>query len=125
MAFHQLLVIPVATNFLNTLILNLVQLLLSCFIPHGLLLWYSTLGSVHRQSKFLIEELSYTCMHFMNGNWGEPGQAPHCKVAGSNLTCRDDSKTRWRLHSVDLTSTGLSSLDQNIIHSPVARVVYG
>ena len=49
----------------------------------------------------------------------------HCKVAGSNLTCRDDWKTRWRLHSVDLTSTGLSLPDQNIIHSPVARVVYG
>ena len=27
--------------------------------------------------------------------------------------------------SVGLTSTGLSSLGQNIIHSPVARVVYG
>ena len=49
----------------------------------------------------------------------------YCKVAGRNLTCRDDWKTRWRLHSVDLTSTGLSSLDQNIIHSPLARVVYG
>ena len=49
----------------------------------------------------------------------------HCKVAGSNLTCRDDLKTRWWLHSVDPTSTGLSSLGQNIIHSPVARVVYG
>ena len=49
----------------------------------------------------------------------------NCKVAGSNLTCRDDWKTRWRLHSVDLTSTGISSPGQNVIHSPVARVVYG
>ena len=49
----------------------------------------------------------------------------YCKVDGSNLTCRDDWKTRWRLHSVDLTSTGLSSPGQSIIHSPVARVVYG
>ena len=49
----------------------------------------------------------------------------YCKVAGSNLTCRNDWKTRWRLHSVDLTSTGISSLGQNIMHSPVARVVYG
>ena len=49
----------------------------------------------------------------------------YCKVAGSNITCRDDSKTRWRLHSVNPTSMGLSSLGQNIIHSPVARVVYG
>ena len=49
----------------------------------------------------------------------------YCKVAGSNLTCRDDWKTRWRLHSVGLTSTGLFSPSQNIIHSPVARVVYG
>ena len=49
----------------------------------------------------------------------------NCKVAGSNLTCRDDWKTRWPLHSVDLTSMGLSSPGQNIIHSPVARVVYG
>ena len=48
----------------------------------------------------------------------------HCKVAGSNLTCRDDWKTRWPLHSVDLTSMGLSLPGQNIIHSPVARVVY-
>ena len=36
-----------------------------------------------------------------------------CKVAGSNLTCRDDSKTRWRLHSVGPTSSRLSSLGQN------------
>ena len=51
----------------------------------------------------------------------------YCKVAGSNLTCRDDWISRWRLHSVGPTSTGLSSLGQNIIHSPhaVARVVYG
>ena len=49
----------------------------------------------------------------------------HCKVAGSNFTCRDDSKTRWQLHSVGPTSMGLSSLGQNIIHSPVAKVVYG
>ena len=48
----------------------------------------------------------------------------YCKVAGSNLTCRDDSKTRWRLHSVGPTSMGLSSLGQNIIHSSIARVVY-
>ena len=34
----------------------------------------------------------------------------YCKVAGSNLTCRDDSKTRWWLHSVGPTSTRLSSL---------------
>ena len=40
-----------------------------------------------------------------------------CKVAGSsNLTCRDDWKTRWRLHSVGLTSTGVSLPGQNIIH---------
>ena len=50
---------------------------------------------------------------------------PYCKVAGSNLTCRDDSKTRWQLHSVDPTSTRLSLLGQNIIHSSIARVVYG
>ena len=49
----------------------------------------------------------------------------HCKVAGSNLTCRDERISRWRLHSVGPTSTGLSSLGQNIIHSPVARVVCG
>ena len=49
----------------------------------------------------------------------------YCKVAGSNLTCGDDWKTRWRLHSVDLTLTGISSPGQNVIHSPVARVVYG
>ena len=30
-----------------------------------------------------------------------------------------------RLHSVGLTSMGLSSPSQNIIHSTVARVVYG
>ena len=48
----------------------------------------------------------------------------YCKVAGSNLTCRDDSKTRWRLHSVDPTSTGLFSLSQNIIHSSITRVVW-
>ena len=29
-------------------------------------------------------------------------------------------KKRWRLHSVDPTSTGLSSLGQNIIHSSIA-----
>ena len=40
----------------------------------------------------------------------------YCKVAGSNLTCRDDWKTRWRIHLVDPTSTALSSLGQNIIH---------
>ena len=40
----------------------------------------------------------------------------NCKVAGSNLTCRDDWKTRWRLHSVGLTSMGVSSPGQNIIH---------
>ena len=34
----------------------------------------------------------------------------------------DDLKTRWRLHSV---ATELSLLGQNIIHSPVARVVCG
>ena len=39
-----------------------------------------------------------------------------------NLT---DSKTRWRLHSVDPTPTGLSSPGQDIIHSPVAIVMYG
>ena len=39
----------------------------------------------------------------------------YCKVAGSNLTCRNDRISRWRL----------TSLGQNIIHSPVARVVYG
>ena len=33
--------------------------------------------------------------------------------------------SRWRLHSVGPTSMGLSSLGQNIIHSPVARVVHG
>ena len=49
----------------------------------------------------------------------------HCKVAGSNLTCRDDRISRWRLHSIGPTSTGLSLLGQNIIHSLVARVVYG
>ena len=53
------------------------------------------------------------------------GNIPHCKVAGSNLTCKDDRISRWRLHSVGPTSTGLSLLGQNIIHSPVARVVYG
>ena len=37
----------------------------------------------------------------------------------------DDWKTKWQLHSVDLTSTGLSSPGKNIIHSPVARVVRG
>ena len=47
----------------------------------------------------------------------------YCKVAGSNLTCRDDGISRWWLHSVSPTSMGLSSLGQNIIHSPVARVV--
>ena len=47
----------------------------------------------------------------------------NCKVAGSNLTCRDDSKTRWRLHSVDPTLTGLSLLGQNIINSSIAIVV--
>ena len=46
-------------------------------------------------------------------------------VATLHCTCRDDSKTRWQLHSVGPTSTGLSLLGQNIIHSPVARVVYG
>ena len=51
--------------------------------------------------------------------------ARYCKVAGSNLACRDDGISRWRLHSVDPTSTGLSLLGQNITHSPVARVVYG
>ena len=44
----------------------------------------------------------------------------YCKVAGSNLTCRDDSKARWRLHSVDSTSTELFLLGQDIIHLPVA-----
>ena len=48
-----------------------------------------------------------------------------CKVAGSNLTWRDDWISRWRLHSIGPTSMGLSSLGQNIIRSPVARVVYG
>ena len=41
----------------------------------------------------------------------------HCKVAGSNLTCRDDSKTRWRLHSVGPTSTRPSSLGHWKYHS--------
>ena len=49
----------------------------------------------------------------------------HCKVAGSNLTCKDDWKTRRQLHSVDLTSTGVSLPGRNIIHLLVARVVYG
>ena len=40
---------------------------------------------------------------------GEPERvrdfARYCKVAGSNLTCSDDGISRWRLHSVDPTST--------------------
>ena len=48
----------------------------------------------------------------------------HCKVAGINLTCRDDSKIRWAATSVDPTSTELSSPSQDI-HLPVARIVYG
>ena len=50
-----------------------------------------------------------------------------CIKVSSNLTCtcRYDSKTRWRLHSVNPTSTGISSLGQNIIHSSIARVVCG
>ena len=42
-----------------------------------------------------------------------------CKIA---TTCRDYSKTKWKLHSVDLTSTELSSPGQDIIHSSVAKV---
>ena len=49
----------------------------------------------------------------------------NCKVAGSNHTCMDNVISRWRLHSVGPTSTELSLLGQNIIHSPVARVVCG
>ena len=58
-------------------------------------------------------------------NGGCPLFRGYCKVAGSNLTCWDDWKTRWQLHSVDLTSMPVSLLGQNIILSPVARVVYG
>ena len=51
----------------------------------------------------------------------------YCKVAGSNCTCTGDRISRWRLHSVSPTSTELSLLGQNMIHSTVATcgVVYG
>ena len=49
----------------------------------------------------------------------------YCKVATSNLTCSDNWITRWQLHLMDPSSTGLSSLGQNIIHSSVARVMCG
>ena len=38
---------------------------------------------------------------------------------------RDDWKTRWRFHSVDPTSTQVSTLGHGIIHSLVASVVCG
>ena len=72
------------------------------------------------QTLSVAHDIAGTC--FLKSVENEPD---YCKVAGSNLTCRDDSKTRWWLHSVNPTSTGLSSLSQNIIHSSIARVVYG
>ena len=49
----------------------------------------------------------------------------YCKVTGSNVTCRDEWKTRWQLHSEDQTSMELSLPGKDIIHSPVVRVVCG
>ena len=43
---------------------------------------------------------------------------------GSNLMRRDNLKTRKWLHSVNRTSTRQSLPGQDIIHSPLARVVW-
>ena len=52
------------------------------------------------------------------------GYLADCKVAGSNLTVRMMG-FQDGIHSVDPTLMGLSSRGQNVIHSPVARVVFG
>ena len=63
-------------------------------------------------------------LHLENflGGGGERNCMVATQVAGSN---QNDWKTRWQLHSVDPTSTGLSLPGQNINCSPIARVLYG